>query len=174
MGRYATRDETIAVQAVGHELACHTFSHLDCGVAPQAVIKADVARNHTVLAEWGANTLTNFAYPYGDVSHGAKAALGDRFQVLRALNPGLIKVGTDLNQAPAVGIEGPHGEAMASAWLVRAIRHKAWLILYSHDVATNPTRWGCTPDALARLIDVAQTAGCDIVTVAEGARRIGA
>lgn len=174
MGRYATRDETMAMQAAGHELACHTYSHIDCGAAPKAAIEADVARNHDVLADWGAHELTNFAYPYGDVSHAAKAALGARYQVLRALNHGLIENGSDLNQAPAVGIEGPDGEATATGWLARAMRRKAWLILYSHDVADSPTAWGCTPDALTRLIDAAQAGGCDIVTVAEGARRIGA
>jgi peptidoglycan/xylan/chitin deacetylase (PgdA/CDA1 family) len=138
------------------------------------VIEADVARNQEALADWGVNALTNFAYPYGDVSHCAKAALGSRYQVLRALNRGLIEDGTDLNQAPAVGIEGPDGEAIATDWLARAIRRKAWVILYSHDVADSPTAWGCRPDALARLIDAAQAGGCDIVTVAEGARRIGA
>lgn len=174
MGRYATRDETMAMQVAGHELACHTYSHIDCGAAPKAAIEADVARNHDVLADWGAHELTNFAYPYGDVSHAAKATLGARYQVLRALNHGLIEDGSDLNQAPAVGIEGPDGEATATGWLARAMRRKAWLILYSHDVADSPTAWGCTSDALARLIDAAQAGGCDIVTVAEGARRIGA
>ena len=174
MGRFATREETMAMRAAGHELACHTFSHLDCGAAPRVVIEADVARNHAALADWGADAATNFAYPYGDVSHAAKSALGPRYQVLRALNHGLIEDGTDLAQAPAVGIEGPDGERTAAAWLARAIRRKAWLILYSHDISDEPTPWGCTPAALARLIDAAQAGGCDVVTVAEGARRIGA
>jgi peptidoglycan/xylan/chitin deacetylase (PgdA/CDA1 family) len=170
MGRYATREETMAAHAAGHEIACHTFSHLDCGAAPHDVIETDVARNHAALADWGAGELVNFAYPYGDVSQGAKAALGARYKVLRALNHGLIEDGTDLNQAPAVGVEGPDGERTARAWLDRAIRRKAWLILYSHDISESPTDWGCTPGALARLIDAALAGGCDVVTVAEGAR----
>ncbi len=174
MGRYATREEIRAVQSSGHEIACHTFSHLDCGGAPRAAIEADVAENQAALAGWGASPPTNFAYPYGDVSRGAKAALGARYRVLRALNHGLIENGTDLNQAPAVGVEGPDGEAIARVWLDRAIRRDAWLILFAHDVAETPSRWGCTPDALARLIDAALAACCDVVTVADGARRIGA
>jgi peptidoglycan/xylan/chitin deacetylase (PgdA/CDA1 family) len=173
MGRFATREETMALRAGGHELACHTFSHLDCGPAPRPQIEADVARNQAALADWGAPALTNFAYPYGDVSQSAKAALGTRYQVLRALNHGLIETGTDLNQAPAVGIEGPGGEALARAWLGRAIRRRAWLILYTHDVSDSPTPWGCTPSALARLADAALSGGCEVVTVAEGAKRIG-
>ena len=174
MGRFATREETMALQAAGHELACHTFSHLDCGLASQAAIKADVARNHAALADWGAAALTNFAYPYGDVSRAAKAALGGRYRVLRALNHGLIEDGTDLNQAPSIGIEGADGEAVARRWLERAIQRKAWLILYTHDVSDAPTAWGCTPGALARLANTALAAGCDVVTVAEAARRIAA
>jgi peptidoglycan/xylan/chitin deacetylase (PgdA/CDA1 family) len=173
-GRFATRAETMAMQAGGHELACHTFSHLDCGVTPVADIAADVERNHAVLTDWGVRDLSTFAYPYGDVSAPAKSALGARYKLLRALHRGLVEDGTDLNQAPAVGIEGPEGEAVAADWLARAIRRKAWLILYSHDVSDRPTPWGCTPDALGRLADQALAAGCDIVTVAEGARRIAA
>lgn len=174
MGRYAGREEVLAVQAAGHEVACHTFSHLDCGVAGRARIEADVARNHAAFAAWGAGEAASFAYPYGDVSPAAKRVLGGRYAVLRALNHGLIESGTDLNQAPAVGIEGPHGEAVALAWLQRAVRRRAWLILYTHDVAETPSGWGCTPGALARLAAAARAAGCDIVTVAEGARRLAA
>jgi peptidoglycan/xylan/chitin deacetylase (PgdA/CDA1 family) len=31
IGRFATRDELLAAAAAGHELACHTYSHLNCG-----------------------------------------------------------------------------------------------------------------------------------------------
>jgi peptidoglycan/xylan/chitin deacetylase (PgdA/CDA1 family) len=172
-GRYATREAVMAAQAAGHEIGCHTYSHLDCGVAPRALIEDDVDRNQAALADWGAKPPTSFAYPYGDVSLAAKTVLSGRYQVLRALNAGLVEDGADLNQAPAVGIEGADGERTARAWLDRAIRRKAWLILYSHDVTDQPTDWGCTPDALGRLIDAALAGGCDVVTVAEGARRMG-
>jgi peptidoglycan/xylan/chitin deacetylase (PgdA/CDA1 family) len=174
MGRYATREETAAVHAAGHEIGCHTFSHLDCGQAARPAIEADVERNRAALAEWGVGAPSSFAYPYGDVSFAAKAALGRRYRLLRALNHGLVEDGTDLNQAPAVGVEGPGGEAAARHWLERAIARKAWLILYTHDVSEAPSPWGCTPDALGRLIDAALAGGCEVVTVAEGARRIGA
>jgi hypothetical protein len=40
-------------------------------------------------------------------------------------------------------------------------------------VAPEPSQWGCTTAVLERLVDGALTAGFDVVTVAEGARRIG-
>jgi peptidoglycan/xylan/chitin deacetylase (PgdA/CDA1 family) len=173
-GRYGTQGEVVAAAAAGHEIACHTCSHLDCGAADGRRIADDVALNDAALAAWGVPRTANFAYPFGDVSRGAKRALGERFQVLRALHSGLIEDGTDLNQAPAVGVEGPGGEAKARAWLARAAARKAWLILYTHDVAAAPSPWGCTPEALDGLINTALGLGFDVVTVAEGARRIAA
>ena len=174
MGPYATREELLAAQAKGHEIACHTFGHLDCGAAEAAVITKDVGRNDEVLAAWGVGPTTTFAYPYGDVSHDAKRVTSGRFAVARALHHGLIETGADLNQAPAVGIEGQDGAEVAKRWLERAAARKAWLILYTHDVRETPSPVGCTPQALSGLIDAAIALGFDIVTVAEGARRIGA
>lgn len=174
MGRNATVKDIAVLSAAGHEVACHTFSHLDCGQADGARIAADVARNTAALESLGLPEPVTFAYPYGDVSVAAKKALGGRFALLRALHHGLIEDGTDLNQAPAVGVEGPDGEAAASAWLERAIERRGWLILYTHDVGHTPSPWGAEPGALERLLDRALNAGADVVTVSEGCRRIGA
>jgi hypothetical protein len=37
-----------------------------------------------------------------------------------------------------------------------------------------PSPWGCTPQVLGRLIDRALAEGFEVVTVAEGARLLGA
>jgi peptidoglycan/xylan/chitin deacetylase (PgdA/CDA1 family) len=173
MGRFATGADARRLHAAGHEIACHTFSHLDCGQASQAETLADVDLNARHLAEWGTGEPVSFAYPYGDVASPAKTALAGRFKTLRALHHGLVATGADLNQAPAVGIEGEDGEQVALDWLDKAHRRKAWLILYTHDVAPEPSQWGCTTATLERLVDGALMAGFDVVTVAEGARRIG-
>ena len=173
MGRFATGEDARRLYQAGHEIACHTYSHLDCGQSSRATTLQDVDRNAESLAAWGAGEPVSFAYPYGDVASPAKTALSGRFKTLRALHHGLITDGADLNQAPAVGIEGEAGEAVASEWLDKAKARKAWLILYTHDVAEQPSQWGCTTAALERLIDRAVADGFDVVTVAEGARRIG-
>ena len=115
---------------------------------------------------------TTFAYPYGDVAAGPKAALASRYSLLRALHHGLIEAGADLNQAPSVGLEGPEGERQVMAWLQKAVQRGSWLILTSHDVSPQPSRWGCTPDALSRVLDQALALGFQIITAAEGARQV--
>jgi len=173
MGVCADAADYRALAEAGHEIACHTFSHLDCGKAPGAAAASDVTRNAEALAAWGLPAPTTFAYPYGDVGFGPKAALGDRFALLRALHPGVIERGCDLNQAPAVGVEGENGEATARRWLAEARERRAWVILFTHDVRPDPSPWGCTPQALERLVDEAVADGFEVVTVAEGARRLG-
>lgn len=174
MGVNASSDAVARLTDAGHEIACHTYSHLDCGAAADVDISSDSERNRRALEALGSRPPKTFAYPFGEVSVTAKRALRGRFGLLRALHHGLIETGSDLNQAPAVGIEGEGGEAVASRWLDVAARKKAWLILYSHDVRSDPSPWGCTPQALGRLVEKALTGGFDVVTVAEGCRRIGA
>ncbi|HEX8232908.1 MAG TPA: polysaccharide deacetylase family protein [Caulobacteraceae bacterium] len=163
-----------ALADAGHEIACHTYSHLDCGAASPRRIIEDVERNLSAFAEAGLPIPETFAYPYGEVSGASKRALGPRFGLSRSVRRGLVGQGADLNQAPGVGIEGPEGEDLARHWLAAAKQQNAWVILFTHDVAEQPSQWGCTPGALERLADEALAQGFEVVTVAEGCRRIGA
>lgn len=172
MGVCARSEDYSRLAAAGHEIACHTFSHLDCGRASAAQAQDEADRNVSVLADWGVSDVVSFAYPYGDVAAGPKGALARRYSTLRGLHHGIIEKGTDLNQAPSVGIEGEHGETAARRWLAEALVRKAWLILYTHDVAPQRSAWGCTPDGFAKIIDEALEAGFEIGTVAEISRRL--
>jgi peptidoglycan/xylan/chitin deacetylase (PgdA/CDA1 family) len=172
-GPMASADQVRRLADAGHEIGCHTYTHLDCGQASACDAVEDVARNAEVLGHWGVDRPASFAYPFGDVAPATKRALAPRFAVMRALHHGLVTAGCDLNQAPAVGVEGDDGEALAMAWLKRAADRPAWLILCTHDVAERPSPYGCTPAALERLVEAALAHGLEPVTVAEGAARVG-
>ena len=166
MGICATGDDYRRLAEAGHEIACHTFSHLDCGQATGDEAMEDCERNLAQLDQWTGEPVCSFAFPYGDVAAGPKQRLAERFATLRGLHHGVIAAGTDLSQLPAVGIEGPGGEATALSWLGVAAARPAWLILYTHDVTEQPSAWGCTPSTLARIIDKALEQGFEIETVA--------
>lgn len=172
LGRYTEAADIQALATAGHEIACHTLSHLDCGRARGAAITAELDQSRDALTALGLPAPRTFAYPYGDVSPAAKGVLNNRFIASRALHHGLITTGTDLNQAPAVGIEGPDGEQVALGWIDRAAETPgSWLILYTHDVRDEPSSWGCTPEVLERLLTDALSKNFEIVTFEEGARR---
>ena len=173
MGVCASAEDYLRLSAAGHEIACHTSSHLDCGRANAAAATADVTRNLAAFATWGLPEPDSFAFPYGDVSAGPKAALAAKFSSMRGLHHGLIDHGCDMNQAPAVGIEGPAGEAAAWRWLEACERKRSWLILYTHDVRENPSPWGCTPKTLEALIDAGLGAGFEVMTVGAAAKSLG-
>ncbi|MFT4091905.1 MAG: polysaccharide deacetylase family protein [Asticcacaulis sp.] len=171
-GLYADADHIKHLAAHGHEIACHTLMHIDCGRANASEIALSVDKNQKLIQSIGVKTSQTFAYPYGDVSPQAKKVLQSRYKASRALHHGLITTGTDLNQTPAVGIEGPEGKAVALEWMQRAIATpQSWLVLYTHDVRSNPSPWGCTPDTLLELADQAENLGFEVVTYAEGASR---
>ncbi len=174
IGQMGDRADILHAQATGHEIACHTYSHLDCGRADARSATADVARNDRTLEAWGLPRPATFAYPYGDVGAPAKRMLAKRFTLARALHHDVIEGGTDLAQAPAVGVEDADGEALARHWMDQAVRRKAWLILFTHGVADELTPYGCTTAVFERLVAEAVARDFEIVTVAEGARRMGA
>jgi len=166
MGRFAAASEVGDLIRRGHEVAGHTFGHLDCHRTPENELVADLEANDTALRGLDAAPI-HFAYPYGEVSPRAKGLLAGRYNSLRGVHKALVRDGDDLNQLPGVGIEGADGESVAQAWIQRAVAENAWLLLYTHDVREAPSAWGCTPDALSRLIAHARRAGCDIRTVGE-------
>ncbi len=174
VGRLGDREDVLRVQAAGHEIGCHTFSHLDCGRADASSANADLARNAETFDAWRIAPARSFAYPFGDVGPRAKSVVADRFALARALHPGLIEEGADLAQAPAVGIEGGDGEDRARHWMARAKARSAWLILFTHGVEAALPPYGCTEAALERLVGEAVAGGFEVVTVAQGAERMGA
>lgn len=169
LGRYADHDEVRRLAADGHEVASHTYSHLDCGRVSAQALAADLDRNARAFADWGLPPARTFAYPYGDVSGPTKAVAAARFALCRGVHAGLVGAGGDLNQAPAVAMDGEGGEERALAALERAAGRGEWLILFAHQVTTEPGEFAIAPDALARLADLAHGRGLDVVTAAEGA-----
>lgn len=167
-GPYADWATLAALAARGHEVGCHTYGHRNCAKLDPARALAEARRNQDAFVANGLPRPATFAFPFGDVSPRAKAALSSDYQMLRATWPGLLRQGGDLDAAPAVAIEGASAFDTARIWLERAKAERAWLILYSHDVSDTPSPFGCTPAALAQAVRLAAELDVRVVTVAEG------
>ncbi len=167
-GRLASDVELCGLAKRGHEIGCHTFDHIDCGQMSEAVIASSLDANAQALKGLGLPTPSSFAYPYGDVSAAAKRAVAPRFNLARGLHPGLVRKGTDLLQAPALGLEGETSLDEARGWMLRAVNDPAWLILFTHNVHDQPGEFDISAQGFNALVGDAAAMGFLFVTLKEG------
>ncbi|MED5549505.1 MAG: polysaccharide deacetylase family protein [Pseudomonadota bacterium] len=161
--------------AAGHEIACHTYGHLDASAVSDRALVADVERNARALAAMGHEAeITSFAFAYGEATPAAKRALGGRFATLRGIRAGINRGTVDRGLLASVPLDG--GEA----GIARAIEaagtlpdHPGWLIYYAHDIQDEPTQWGCTPAQFERVCEAVEASGAQVMTMAEAARLMG-
>jgi peptidoglycan/xylan/chitin deacetylase (PgdA/CDA1 family) len=171
-----SNDAIVRLHRAGHEIACHTFSHLSAVGLDEATMAREIERNRSHFRGIDSSiTLENFAYPYGIASVWRKPQLAKTFRSARGILPGVNRDVIDLQflrASPLVdreinttGVDGYFDEAVESG---------GWLIFYGHDVADAPSPYGCTPDLMRHALQAAGKRDMPIVTVAEALRRIGA
>jgi peptidoglycan/xylan/chitin deacetylase (PgdA/CDA1 family) len=165
-------DDILDLHRRGHEIACHTFSHARATDLDAAMMTAEIEKNRRYLTAINPSIkLENFAYPYGLGSISRKTQLGKIFQSTRSIVPGINNGIVDLQYLRATpliehdidcaGVERAYDEAVA---------RNGWLIFYSHDVATEPSRYGCSPSFLRHALDAASRRNIPILSVAEALR----
>ena len=143
-----------AACARGHELACHTFSHRDCGVAQRGEMTQEITANAAALANaLGSAAVDNFAYPFGGVSVAAKRVLGCRFASCRGTGRGLNHGTVDLADLLSTSIYARDFDREKLCQLVDdAQALNGWAIFYTHDVCDEPSPFGCTPAQFASIV----------------------
>lgn len=167
---YFTREDLLRAEEEGHEIACHTFSHLRLAGERAPAILDDLARNAAFLHEHlPALRLSSFAYPYGDVRLPQKRLIAGQFPISRGIWPGLNAGRMDFGELKAVSLERGLDLAQIRDWLDRAKRQNAWLIFFTHDVSMQPSDYGCTPAAFARIVALVAKAGIKVLPVKNAA-----
>jgi peptidoglycan/xylan/chitin deacetylase (PgdA/CDA1 family) len=169
-GPLASANDIEAVSARGHEVGCHTYSHLPVSTLGRRELARDIERNRVALMGICAGVVPrNFAFPYGDVSFSAKRYLGHRFDSCRSIRFGL-NVGTiDLGALRSWPLENAAiNRARIMKLIDETVRRHGWLIFNSHGVERTPGRFGITPDLFDFAVAAARSGGCRAVTIAEG------
>ncbi len=174
LGEMFEPDDIRAAAAQGHEVACHTFQHLNCNRTPTPRILADIDENAATLAALMRGfEPVNFAYPYGELSLAAKRALGERFVTCRGIGRGLNCGTTDLADLRATKIHNEGFDLAAFRDLIdRNCALGGWLIFYTHDVCDSPSPYGCTAAQLDAIVAYA-TGRCDVLPVRDVVAGLG-
>jgi peptidoglycan/xylan/chitin deacetylase (PgdA/CDA1 family) len=169
-------DDVVALHRGGHEIACHTFSHKRACDLDAKTLNAEVARNQQYLRSLEPSIrIENFAYPFGYGSFVRKRQLKTVFKSCRSIVPGVNSGSVDLQFLRAVplidrridrdGIERAFDEAQTA---------NGWLIFYTHDVADEPSPYGCSPALLNEALEAASRRKIPVLNMTEALRCAGA
>jgi peptidoglycan/xylan/chitin deacetylase (PgdA/CDA1 family) len=168
-------EDIVALHRHGHEIACHTFSHKRACDIDAGTLSAEVERNQHYLQSLDPSIrIENFAYPFGYGSFVRKRQLKTLFKSCRSIVPGVNSDSVDLQFLRAMplinrridrdGIERAFDEAHAA---------NGWLIFYTHDVADEPSPYGCSPDLLDEALEAASRRKIPVLNMAEALRCAG-
>lgn len=154
-----------SLAARGHEIGCHSFAHRRVGEMSAMGLREDLARNASILRDVG--PLQNFAYPYNAPATQAKRILGERFRSARGGLPGINRGAVDLTYLRAVPLQAASIQGLNfEQWIAEACATPGWLVFFTHDVASDPSPYGTTPQVLRSAIRQAQRYGAAVKTVA--------
>lgn len=166
-GRVADATDIRRLAEAGHEVALHGHGHEDMSRMSAADVLRDIARNREELSQTiGKEPAGHFAYPFGATSLAIKKTLADKVLTARGVLPGINGKQSDRVQLAAFDLRPDAARiARAEAAMGRAAKAGGWVILFTHDVAAEPSDYGVTPEVLAGLLGRAKALGAEILPV---------
>ncbi len=168
-----TENDLCELTASGHEIGCHTFSHIRLPATSSAAIDAEIAHNRAFILKYaGARPPTSFAYPFGAVIFRTKQLVARHFPVCRGIDWGINRGIVDFGQLKAVLLTETQSPAQIKGLLDRAQAANGWVIFFTHDVSRKPNEHGCSPQRLAAVADEAVARGMTVLPICRAAEEI--
>lgn len=173
--RVIDRDQVGALHQRGHEIGCHTLSHVSIDKIDARRMDEECRRNREALRELCVGVeIANFCYPFGRVSLPRKLQLIERFDSCRGIYEGINAGTIDLGMLRVIEL---YDRTLTGEKLRRVLRENrdrnGWLIFYTHDVAESPSWIGCSPQMLRATLEAVQVAEMPCLPVREALRTIG-
>ena len=174
VGEQFSLDDLHDVHTAGHELACHTYSHLTCSELSPAQYLEDIERNEREFsAELPDVKLEAFSYPKGVVRPLHHRRVSDRFDCLRTVVAGVNRGRINVNHLLAVRLYESRIDLAEVDRLIAGLeREPGWLIFYTHDVDQNPSEYGSTPNLFESTVAKVANSSAQVLTVSDALRRI--
>lgn len=168
MGEMFSEDDLHSLVENGHELACHTYSHISCNEYQGSTLQNQCAKNRRAIVETlGGYQVRNFSFPFGDATLFAKATLLSTYDSCRSIERGINTNAVDLGFLRANPVYSSRPVEELKQMIEENEKRGGWLILYTHDVTLKPSRFGCTPSYLRAVIDCVLGPGAQVMTIGE-------
>jgi peptidoglycan/xylan/chitin deacetylase (PgdA/CDA1 family) len=173
--RVINLDQVRALHDSGHEIGCHTFSHVAVETLDAAEMTDERQRNRERLSDACPGiSLTNFCYPFGKVSLPRKLQLQDVFDSCRGIYEGINSGTLDLALLRVIEL---YDRTLTDGKLERVLREtrdrNGWLIFYTHDVADPPSWIGCSPAKFKCTVQAVQSMGLRCLPIRDALIDIG-
>lgn len=159
----------------GHELGCHTYSHNRTYQNSKAdFLTNDIHKNTVKLNETGIKyKFQNFSYPFGEQTIKMRKIAAKHFESSRGTDHGINKGRIDLNNLKAVKLyqkEQPLDKICSMLDELNTLG--GWLIFYTHDVQTNFSKFGCSPDYFERIVQKCNDLNLKVNTIKAGVEEL--
>jgi len=167
-GLHFRATDLVNLQAKGHEIAGHTYSHADCTQLTTDQVMAEIRKNNASLKQMGVTgEIDHFAYPFGGATAELKHALSKEFKSLRGIKAGVHRKTADLNGLKSAPVFS--GQKLDhTIMLIKQLTTKpGWLTLFAHDICEAPSAWGCTPAEFQRVIKAVKQSGATVLPIGE-------
>lgn len=157
----------------GHELGCHTFDHLHSTTTSPTEFEASVLKNQQTLARMHPSVrMRSHSYPIGCPRIGTKLKLAKLYSCSRGGGQSLNQGWSDLNYLSAFFLEKTRGDLQPVYRMIDQNRiSKGWLIFATHDIASHPSEFGCSPTFFSQVVDYAIKSNARICPVSEALSR---
>lgn len=166
-GHIFVPDDLKLLQAQGHELGCHTFSHRHSWDTPPHVFEEAILQNRAALHKLlPAAEFRTFSYPISGPRPFTKARTAKHFLCSRGGGQ-TFNVGTaDRNHLAAFFLEKSRDRMHEVKDVIDRNRQaNGWLIFATHDISDHPTPYGCSPSFFEDVVRYSVASGACILPV---------
>jgi len=175
-GRIASLADLKTLVRDGHELGCHTFDHLDGSEVTATAFEQSIESNRAALARTAIDAQFRvFAYPLSGPSVGTKKIAGRHFAGCRGGGQSFNRDVVDLNLLKAYFVDQRSRDNLDEA--TQLIHSNAatngWLIFATHDVAHNPSPYGCNEEYFEKIVQLALASGARVLPMTQVCRELG-
>jgi peptidoglycan/xylan/chitin deacetylase (PgdA/CDA1 family) len=166
-GRAFSKEDLIQTIADGHELGCHTFAHCHSWDTASADFEKSIVENERALATIAPGAqFKSLSYPIAWPRPQTKRRAARHFPCCRGGGPSFNLGLTDANNLQASFIEKHRDHPDTMMRLIEENgRAGGWLIFATHDVTSNPTSFGCTPELFEAVVRAVQKSGARVLPV---------
>ena len=170
-----SKEHLISCLSNGHELACHTYNHIHFYKNSNVkFIHNNIRINQEKLNALGIKeSFENFSYPYGEQTKISKKIVSKIFKTCRGIEHGINHNKVDLHNLKAIKLyEDFHSIDEIFSILEDFHKSGGWLIFYTHDVKSNFSKYGCSPEYFETIVQKCKDLNISITTIKDGVENL--